>query len=348
MTIRAIWGFDHLPQGNTVGATGFGGTNANGFGILYNNYGLVYSNQFPTYGHACILNNELSFINVNRAGVGFFSIVSVDSVRITDGVSPKSIIGFRFTTGKNSSSLAMMTIGGLVITPLDFGIAPNAAPSFVEIVIDRSNKKIHFFNNSVLKSTKIFSANSYAPSDLVQFMQALDAIGSIRAFSKFYFLDDTEDDTPCSRLGEFDLHYLPVVAANTNDWVVSDSGSVVAALNSQVSNLATTIAPAVSSPNSMVPISMNFAPVPGGNKYSVIHAVDIVTSIRRNESPNIHFYTSTTLDGVSERSSDLYFSNKSLRYGVGFGIQPRTPNDKAWNVDRLSRLTYTIHPLAGA
>ncbi len=350
MAIRAIWGFNHLPQGDIVGATGFGGTKLTGFGIAYNNYGLVYGNTIPlvTASYGCILNNELTFVVNGGGGSGaLYFFVSVNAARLTDGVSPKSVIGFRFTPGKQLSTLNMMTIGGFAITPFDFGITPLAAASFVEIVIDRVNKKLSFFNNGVFKSTKIFTTATYAPGGIVQFMNSTAAVGASRSFSKFYFLDDTEDDSPCTRLGAIDFNVLPVATAVTNDWV-SSGGSVVNALNSQVNDVTSLPAPVVTSPPTMAPISVKFASIPNGDKYTKIYAVDILTITKRNESAGIHFAATMSLAGSTLTSDDVHFANKSFRYSDGPGVQLKAPNNVLWNTDRLAGMTYTIQPKAGA
>lgn len=238
MAIRAIWGFEHVPINTTYGVP------ASGYGIILSGYPVAVANVLSGTTSAYVVDGGVACNFSARAPLLCRLRITLNS--LTDGVSPKSFIAFTITRKTGTGSL-----GGAPIVSI--GVAPVVLASDythvleernqVELCIDRVKKRIVVFINNKIKRI----INSAALVD--NFSNELLYLGNngysltaaqfgVFVFKDFIFIDDTQDDSPCTRPGQSVIVNNPLTEAFA-DWT-TNAASVSASITTPLTNNLTT------------------------------------------------------------------------------------------------------------
>lgn len=333
MALRKIFAFTHLPMYN-----GYSGTPE--YGFVMNPYGIVKasSNQTRVY----ISNNaELTLAVLPGNQIIQTPLVYFNANTLTDGTSRKSIIGFRMYHGYATGTF--ISIGGLALTPAEIGLQIDIRTHGIELVWDRVAKTISVYVDNVFKLMKSVGAAVYVPGTEIilstTYTNGNDS-SAPRKYSDFYFIDDTEDDSICDRLGNPYTYQLPMVSEIPGGWATSNGVGIKNALGQvQYEGNAPTLYSPVAYPSTdWGPVKITHAAtIP---KYSSVFAVQSVFSIKRS------YVTAATLD-ISYADSEGTKAAPSLfpQYGAATAsyhesmsaVETNSQN-KEWTVDQANTI----------
>lgn len=325
MAIRTMWGFSHLPQKGAIGALD------TSFGLRYNGYGINAPNA---YGTCWIDGNSISIINSTNAGVGWNVPVSA----VTDMVSPKSIIGFRFKTTFLYYG-AVLTIASVATNMTELGI-PNAGEGYIEIVCDRVTKDLSYFVNGVFKLKKTATVVPMIAGQSILFATVGNG-GIACSLSDFYFIDDTQDDTPCDRLGPVVVVPLNPITAVGQDWVSSDGKTLLEDLKVPYTDLASLAAPTVTSPTSMTPLEMTHDAIT--DKNTTILGVSMAVDSKRFPTSLTAVNMSLVNGSAVSSIGDLTYSSDLITYGAS-SVANKSPDGTPWTVTKLANTKVVLTP----
>jgi hypothetical protein len=323
MAIRAMWGFSHLPQKGAVGVL------ETGFGLKYNGYGINAPNS---YGTIWIDGNSIYMAPSSNIGISF----SVPVSAITDMVSPKSIIGFRFRT-TNLYYGVNIVVAGVATNVSELGV-PNAGEVYIEVVCDRVTKDLSYFVNGVFKLKKTAAVVPMIAGQTLSFSTAPWA--SINGYlSDFYFIDDTQDDTPCTRLGSVSVVPLTPNSAVGQDWVSSDGKTLLEDLKAPYVDAASILAPTITSPGILAPLEVAFNPLADTN--AIILGVSVTLDSKRlptsQTAVNVSLKNGTDVSSVG----DIGYASDNLSYSVT-PVAQKAPDGTAWTQAKLAATSLVL------
>lgn len=326
MAIRAMWGFSHLPQKTSLGAQ------VSGYGLAYNSYGITTSQ--PNYGTLSIDGNSIALTNDTNATVACSTPVSA----FTDMVSPKTIIGFRV---KSTYVGAGMTIGigavGVNITELGLAAPVN---SYVEVVCDRVAKEISFFVNGEFKLKKTSAAVPLTGAQTLSFATISNA-GINCYLSDFYFIDDTQDDTPCTRLGPVTVKPLNINSADAPGWVASNAAAPLDVINTPYTSAASLATPLLSSPDTLAAMELGLTGL--ANATENVKGVMINIASQRLPASAVGIDLGIKLGDVTSVGGTARYAGDAMTYGNS-GVFTKLPDGSAWTADKLKVIKLTLKP----
>lgn len=325
MAIRAMWGFAHLPQKTTLG------TLAGGYGLAYNGYGIVADAGYNTLS---IEGNAIAIVNNTNAAVGFY----VPAASITDGVAPKSIIGFRLRAPYLAFG-STISIGPTATTTAELGLV-NGAEVYIEIICDRVTKEISFFVNGVFKLKKV---TAVAPLIIGHtFAYATYRSGGVSNYlSDFYFIDDTLDDTPCSRLGAVTVKPLDSLTASGEGWTTPNAAPLLDVLNTPFTDAASILAPVASSPQDLAPIEVGISEPTTG--LAPIKGIMFALSSRRIPSSAVGLDLGIKTGQSLKYGNATTFASDAITHSHS-GVFQKAPDGTEWTLDKVKATTLVVKP----
>ena len=326
MALRAMWGFNHLPQGQVAGTTG------GGFGLGYNGYGIgvqggAFSGIYITGNAICTQGNQ--YVDAN------FTIVTN---LISDTVSPKSIFGFRLKYA-TLHALIGIQIGTVLTRFSELGVT-GTGESYIEVICDRVTKEISFLVNGVFKLKKVSPAVPMAAGQTISFTAPVGSYNLIY-WSDFYYIDDTQDDTPCSRLGPVVVVQLNPNSAVGQDWVSSDGKTLLEDIKAPYVSPASMTAPTITSPTSLTPLEMAFDPIADVN--ATIIGVGMVLDSMRLPTSQTAVNVSLKNGQAATSLGDLSYANDLLTYQAS-PVSAKAPDGTAWSFAKLSATKIVLTP----
>jgi len=137
----------------------------------------------------------------------------------------KGVIGYRIHVNSmvaNHPNAPMFVIDGVVWAP-SADIISKLTPGehYVECVIDVAKKVLELWINGELKVSAAWTMTMASTFGIWQHFYSVSAgsPGVVMDFSDLYVVWDTEDDTPCDRLGPVQVKWLPVAETTfPDDW----------------------------------------------------------------------------------------------------------------------------------
>lgn len=327
MAIRAMWGFDHLPVGTTVGAA------ATGYGLAYGNFSL-------TVAGAGICHHEAGAIRMATSQNSAINATFTTTLAITDGVSPKAILGFRYILTPGLRQDNSFVIAGQTIAYTDLGIT-GYGEWYIEAVCDRVNKEINFFVSGSFRHRR---ATTVVPLIIGQAFSFNTPGWAGAGFNlrDFYFIDDTQDNTPCNRLGSVKVTALTIDSATAPNWISSDSKTPLEDINTPYTTLASMTAPTVTSPASLDPMTIGFAPLADQN--SNIRAIGAIVDSSRYPTSSVTVDISAVLDGTTLAMGALNYADDVMKYALPSSIISRAPDGGKITPAKLKTMKVVFTP----
>lgn len=360
MAMRELWSFSRIPQSNTIGVT------ATGFGIAYNPYGIVCVNK--TAGNTCVIDG------FNRIALGGgltsnnCSMIYVPSARVTDHVSKSSTFGYVFDQ-LSYAAVPSAGYGGDFLSIGDISANNNSAAGIlscdevrlfpakfsVEVNLNRQTNTVMVFIDGVLYKRFISKAivEAYGVATLNIFNRPSNN-NTPCAIGVAYFVDDTDDDTICHRLGPAnfpkglgDNFNLPVASIVTGaGWTALPSGqTALSALTSVVTNAASLNTPYVTCVPVHDPLSVVASLSADTREYIAIGGFLTFYSIQGGGTTDANMKVVPVLGNVrgprKETGPDLYPGGLTQQFKT-FGVLDRDPNGKAWTGATVAATTWSM------
>lgn len=254
MAIRALWVFNHFAQTNTAGAA------ETGFGLNFTGYPLQVDDisnssvQLSNGGVACTFSTGAILRCRIRAALA----------TLTDGVSPKSFIAFSITRLNSAASLAdapIVSIGSQNLVFASDYVHVVGERKQIELCIDRVKKRITVYINEKIVRSVVNAAVVDNLSNENLYLGTTGYDGSpgtpnrTLLFKDFLFIDDTQDDTPCTRQGSVILGNHGMIYGEGSGWT-SNLGVVGSITNAIGANINTPTAQ--SNPSAPAPLVLIF------------------------------------------------------------------------------------------
>lgn len=339
MAIRAIWGFTHLPKNTDAGA------DSGGYGLSYSNYGIVpgisqYTSMFITTAGG---------LQMTTQNVGLPIYITVPANRVTNGVAKKSYMGFKiFNSARNATSTGCVQIGGKSFLNLNALNAP-VGNAYYELCVDRIASTITVKINGVVKEiiTDSVATSAYSGTNNILFgFPANPGQFGYLVFSNFYFLDDTEDNTACSWLGEVTATPITLATAVGESWTTT-AADLKTGLNTPFTTQASITAPLAKSPTSNnTPLMLDLATVISVN--AKVHAVSLYGTVKK-ETSNVSLIKNeltgdtTTITGPYVVPPD---NPATFGFSYSFGVFNKNPDGVNWTPALINRTKWKLTPSA--
>jgi hypothetical protein len=328
MALRAILGFDHLPQGRNVGVIG------TGYGLAYSGYGITIT---TSDGWAYVDKNAIRLQTTNN----IFIAMTLPVAGLSDFVSPRTIMGYRFIFNVQVSGF-ILTIAGVATSIGEMGITA-AGEYYIEVVCDRDAKELSYFVNDVFKLKKSTAVVPIIAGQVIRF-ETPRTQGYSFLLSDFYFIDDTQDDTPCTRLGSIKVTPLVLNSASAQDWQSSDGKTALEDLSVPYTSVASLTAPTVTSPTTMTPLSVSFAPLT--DTEAIIKGVQVLTDSSRFPTSVAQLDTSVTDGTNTVQTGSVTYPSDAFKYGSQSNLLQKAPNGANWGVANLASAKFVFKPKA--
>lgn len=331
MTIRAMLGFAHLPKKDSYGVA------ATGYGLALAGAGITFTTDFA--GNQCWVddNNALYIVNLADART---CTVTIPFTGLTDFTSPKTVLGFRYTLPAGMRGDSTMTIGGVTTGFQEIGLPTAPSTSYVELVCDRVTKEISYFVNGEFKLKKVSTVVPIAAGQAMSFTTSRYGNAAM-ALKDFYFIDDTQDDTPCTRLGPVTVKAIDVNSALAPDWVASNAAAPLDVINTPYTTTASITAPVLSSPESLATMELGLAGL--ANAGDNVKAVMFAVASRRLPSSAVGIDLGIKLDDVTLVGATARYIGDAITYGNS-GVFTKLPDGSAWTADKLKTIKLTLKP----
>ena len=259
MALKEFWGFDGLPPYTS-------GTVAPSFlrpdfvvGGYYINYGTIT----PSSGWLVLTGGNNPYPNANY-GV-YNPTLAVPYQNISDFTTRRSFVGFRVQTNNNTSIMPVLRLSNTANTFQTIlnntQLALNTS-QYVEVMFDRLNAQIVVWIDGVQQPPVFFDFSAFVSADSKASL--VWGGGStttwILQMRDVYFIDDTQDNTQCNRLGPVDVRQAPLASAAAPNWTSSDSGTPFSDLSTTLGvTTASQTTPYLNEPPSMDPVTVQFA-----------------------------------------------------------------------------------------
>lgn len=342
MALRSLWGFDHIPSGSAIGVQ------ASGYGLPYAGHGLIVASLDTAYASISIKNGAIStaFTTVRAGSTAW---VRFPLTGLTDNTSPRSHVGFNFTrtvtvAGAQGGAELVWIGGEAVVLHSDFTAVLNV-PILIELTIDRIKKEVLVYVNNKFKR-RISSAsivNNYN-SGGIMYLGAIAA--PINAgeflFRDFYFVDDTQDNTQCNRLGVASVAAVPITGATAVDWTTT-AASILASINTPYSSTASTTTPVVSSTASKTDLVMSVT----ANASSLpIVGVSFTSSLAKRAGSGATATGNASIGATKLNGTTFVAANANLAYSTEVGTFAKAPGDVTWTIALLNQTKFALTPVA--
>lgn len=341
MAIRAIWGFAHLPKLDSLGQPG------SGYGLAWSNYQITPSVQ----SYTTLYITAAGGIQLLTQNVGLPVYFTVPAAAVTNGTSKKSYFGFKlFNSARNATSAGCIQIAGRSFLNLNTLNAP-VGDAYYEFCVNREAETVTVKINGIVKEviTDAAATSSYngTATLLFGFPSNPGNFGYL-IFSNFYFLDDTEDDTPCSWLGEVIATPVTLAAAQGVGWTTPAS-DLKTGLNTIFTTGASLTAPtAKSSPTENTPLVVDL--VTAAPVAAKIHAVAFYGTIKK-ETSNVSLLKNELMLDADTTVGDYVAppdNSSVMGYSYPFGIFHRAPGEVQWSTGAINRTKWTLTPSSTA
>lgn len=334
MALRALWGFDHLPQGVNVGAA------ATAFGLAYSGYGitLLQSTSPNVYVNG-------GYITGGYAGSGSVPLLTIASNSVQSKGTRGSWMGFRATrsaaaTGSPGVFIYYNNVGLINVT--DASLTTSMGDFWIDLYFDRANTQILVYVNGVLKYTNNSNSNAaLVANNNIQ-------IGKIAGLDlkDFYFLDDTQDSTLCARLPAFKNKLLHFGSLVPNDWVSSDGTTPLeTVLNAAATTTATLTAPNAVSQSTQNTLQATLSATFGST--DTIMAVDMfLTGARSSATATDNLGVTIAQTGTYVRPTMIFAAQNTFEYSKPMGLFEKTLDGNTWTQANLAATKITFTPAA--
>lgn len=332
MTIRAMLGFAHLPKRDTYG------TSATGCGLALSGYGITFATDHAA--NPCWVDDNNAIYIANLADYRICR-VTIPFTGLTDFTSPKTILGFRYTLPVGMRGDSTMVIGGVTIGFQELGLpASGPATNYVELVCDRVTKEISYFVNGEFKLKKVSTVVPIAVGQTMAFTTSSYGNAAM-TLKDFYVIDDTQDDTPCSRLGPVSVKPLVSLTASGEGWTTLNAVPLLDVLNTPFTDAASILAPVASSPENLAPIEVGIsepttglAPIKGimfalSSRRVPASAVGLELGIKTGQSLKYGNATTFASDAVTHTHS---------------GVFQKAPDGTEWTPDKVKATILVVKP----
>lgn len=363
MALRDFWDFSQLPGLTTVTGDATATNplnfsrndwvyqNGSAAGPLSNTVAPGWINVASTLFQYRLNNNLTTGTTWSSVGIPYFD-VSSQSV-------PQSFIGFRFqyasVLGYLTQLLYLTNSAGTaqVVVPMaGLGLSP-ATPYYIEVMIDRVNKLVVVWVDGIQKLSSTFDFNGFANGAAVnlyfgQVFSIENSSGTIDGYYRFrdvYFVDNTQDDTICTRLGPVTAVPEAVAAASAPNWVSSDENGALADLNTAIgTSTATQNAPVLTSPASMdvIELTMNAGNV---DPRLEVYAMKLSVTAERLSGTSFSMLTEASFNGESIAGNKLAFPTaQAFNWNTPAVLLEKAPDGSVWTPTSLAETQYALTP----
>lgn len=341
MAIKAIWGFAHLPKLDTLGAAGAG------YGLAWSSYQITpYVQSYTT-----LYITAAGGIQLSTQNVGLPVYFTVPASAITNGVAKKSYFGFKlFNSGRTATNTGCIQIAGRSFLNLNVDNAP-VGDAYYEFCVDRVAETITIKINGIVKQviSDSVAAKGYNGTNTLLFgFPSNPGNFGYLIFSNFYFLDDTEDDTPCSWLGEVIATPVTLAAAEGVSWT-TPAADLKTGLNTIFTTGASLTTPTAKSPSTVnTPLVMDL--VTSAPAAAKIHAIAFYGTIKKETSNVSLLKNELTIDNTTIQGNYVSPPDNSsiMGYSYPFGIFHRAPGAVQWSTGLINRTKWTLTPSSSA
>lgn len=347
MAIMALWGFDHLPQGTTAGTVGAG------YGLAYSGYPITLTSV--TYAVSINAQGQISggWPNGGSGGNPNMNIpLSKVQNNAAVGGTRASWCGFRMTRNANSAGTALqigLSIGGSGSILL-YGNAAGFSTVrdyWIDMYFDRVNGAVVIYVDGVLLSTTAVTvANLQAANTAL-----LLGVNNWFTYRDFYFLDDTQDATQCTRLGPIVNRLVTLSNVAVADWVASDSSDSTTWISTPFTTAASVTAPYVSSQPDQQAYSGKLNVTLGTGEVPL--ALQALVSGQRNQldvrsglAPTFT-YNPGTGNVVKTSTRMTWTASQTLEYGKPSSVLETAPDGTIWTAAKIAATTLTLTPVDG-
>jgi hypothetical protein len=289
--------------------------------------------------------------SVNTTGI------SIPYANVSDFTQPQSYIGFRYSnTQSNASFLSQASAAwitnsaGTVQNLVPIPIAASFAQQFIEVMIDRLNKQLVVWIDGTQQAPVSFDFNAFANGAAVtlsigyRFTIAAINPTSSCALRNIYFVDNTQDNTLCSRLGSVQTLPAPLASVSAPNYVSSDSSTPLADLSSPFTATASTLtAPTLTTPITMdeMVAEVNTSGLPVLN----VLAAKMDVSAERTSGAALSFITGATYNGQSKSSTvSMNSTSNAFVYGQKGILIETAPDGTALTPAVLAGVQFTLTP----
>lgn len=355
MAIRQAMGFNHLPKGTWFGSA------STGYGLGLNGYGIVgqanAANGTGSSGQAASIGLSADGVlmiarmpgdHTANVANSYFSITL--TAKHTDGVSRKSILAFRCIPNNNRNDRQILQLCGISLTNAECGLTDTGNINYCEVVIDRLTNTVSTYNTSgQLVTTKAATTSLYSAGNVVTFgiaMAGRSFAGTLlqNEISRITMIDDTQDDTPCDRMGPADLVPFTLRSVTGSDYVTSDGSALVDCLNTPFTSTASLTAPYAQSPSSQQPLAVGLSA--SGDQYAAIKGLAIMVSAKKDSGTDCRFKVSLSQGGNTVQGDTIGFNDSSYSYYNNFSVQNKAPDGGLLTWDKINAMTLNITPVA--
>lgn len=295
-----LFGFDNLPEGNTIG------TPAACYGLAYHELAPICVTTLTILSPARISANKLVVGKTigNAAASSGQNVLKISKL-IGDAASPNwVVIGFRFkrlaaTTGAPN---AFVVRGSSSSVAADLGVYCPASTlpddCYVEIVMDFTASKWYRFVDEVQAATGTISGFSRTTVSTVAWWGIgqpnaswipAGAPEDVWVFSDIYAMCDDGNDAavPLERLGPITVKRLPVLSSVGAGYTPSDGSTVPSVLNTGREDTASLNVPNAVVPGDLTPLRLKF----DNSTIGVLDVVGVdlkISSTKTDPGPNLN------------------------------------------------------------
>lgn len=359
MSLNNVFCFDHLPVGNidTISLLVGRGWNYGGFpGTIITTEG---SARTPTLAYL-LEGNPLganagrwlalaSAVTGTRMDLAHWRIPQGD---VFDVTRPRSIFGFRMRKTPTVNTITLLYFANSVILSSvnDAGKFSDNTDYYVEVVIDRIENSVSVYADGVFyKKSPVNSTQINTPTTPIIFHDwsgKASTASSTLYIKDLYFIDDTEDDTPCTRLGAISFKRIFLSSVNAPGW----SGNASSTSNSTIGSASVANAPVTSSPDTRAPLSG----ILGTFANPVLVDTDRVLAFsaklsgRRTSSNNAQIQPSFVQGGVEIQGTPAAFATPNvMEFCKNLKVLPLAPDGGPWSIEKFQATQVVLTPVLG-
>ncbi len=356
MSLNHVLCFDHLPVGNTDTVAA-----ALGRGWVYGGFPGTIGTTQPTVNQTFLLSYLQDAVAGQTAGRWLTlgsaltpSRMDVHNWRIQQGevfdvTTPRSIVGFRMR--KIATTLAFNFVWfantGVLNNRDDAARFQDNVDYYVEFVIDRIENSLTVYVDGVFyKTLAMNNALLVSPTTQLIFHNTAainTTLTTTLQLKDIYFIDDTQDSTPCTRLGAITPRRMTVSAvAAATGW--ANAGTV---FNGLITTAANSVTPVVSSPDSRDPVTADLAVA---NVAATDRIIAITTALSgRRTSANTAQIEPTLQLGASQRlgKNAAWATTNTMEFCKPLGVHAQAADGTPWTLAKLTASKLILKPTLG-
>jgi hypothetical protein len=349
MAVKAQWSFDHLPTGMSAGS--YIGNLGLGTGATF---GYGSDSGGSSAGSFTIQNGWLSFGYAYSAyysgGTSYGTNLTTPLNNLFDNTKPHSVIGFRLNlsgaAALSSPGCVWLTTGSTVtklVTQNDASLGlVQGGIYYIELVFDRINNAISTFVNNQFKKTVFFDFTTITAATTISFgCYYTGGNTNITCLMRdFYFIDDTQDSTPCTRQGPGTARPMALVAVTAPNWTSSDGNTPLADLTTPIST-SMVATPTITGPTTQTPITAQFQTAAPSNLK--VLAASVLVSSSNASAGNGVLDGAWSLNGQTEQVGTTNYPNTSMQWSQAL-LSTQDPSGNPWTVSSIQAAQFSATP----